>query len=222
MARRSIAWVKDGGLGLEFADVDLEPHRLTAVGIAIGTSPVAYRMDYKLETLDGFVTSGLLVESRGEGWSRTLELRRTRTGTWSVRASVAGSLDLPAPGGDVLDFAESLDCDLALSPLTNTMPVLRHGLLEGGGPLDFVMAWVSVPDLSVHRSGQRYTFLRREGANSIVRYESSARDFVAELAFDSLGLVIAYPGIGRRIDQPAAGAGALRRRRKPSQRDQPR
>jgi hypothetical protein len=199
MARRSIAWVKDAGMGLEFADVDIEPHRLTAVGIAVGTTPVAYRMDYKLETLGEFVTSGLLVTTRGDGWSRKLDLRRTKAGRWSIRTSASGSIDLPAPGGDVADFAESLDCDLALSPLTNTMPVLRHGLLGGGGPLDFVMAWVSVPDLGVHRSGQRYTYVRREGANSIVRYESSSRDFVAELTFDSDGFVIAYPGIGHRV-----------------------
>jgi hypothetical protein len=199
MARRSIAWVKDEGLGLEFADVDLAPHRLTAVGIAIGTVPVAYRMDYKLETLAKFITSGLLVKTRGDGWSRNLDLRRNRAGTWSVRTSASGSVDLPAPGGDVADFADSLDCDLALHPLTNTMPVLRHGLLEGGGPLDFVMAWVSVPDLAVHRSGQRYMFLRREGAVSVVRFESDSRDFVAEISFDAGGLVIEYPGIGRRI-----------------------
>jgi hypothetical protein len=142
----------------------------------------------------------ITVKTRGEGWRRKLDLRRTRAGKWSIRASATGSVVLPAPGGDVADFAESLDCDLALSPLTNTMPVLRHGLLEGGGPLDFVMAWVSVPDLSVQRSGQRYAFVRREGGNSIVRYESSSRDFVAEITFDSDGLVTAYPGIGRRID----------------------
>jgi hypothetical protein len=199
MARRSIAWVKDGGAGLEFAEVDLDPHRLTAVGIAIGTEPVAYRMDYNLETLGKFITSGLLVTTRGEGWTRKLDLRRTRAGRWSIRTSASGSIDMPAPGGDVADFAESLDCDLALSPLTNTMPVLRHGLLEAGGPVDFVMAWVSVPDLGVHRSGQRYTYVRREDANSIVRYESSSRDFVAELTLDSDGFVIAYPGIGRQI-----------------------
>jgi hypothetical protein len=199
MARRSIAWVKDAGMGLEFADVDVEAHRLTAVGIAIGTTPVAYRMDYKLETLSEFITSGLLVTTRGDGWSRKLDLRRTKAGRWSIRASATGAVDLPPPGGDVSGIADSLDCDLALSPLTNTMPVLRHGLLEGGGPLDFVMAWVSVPDLSVHRSGQRYTFLRREGERSIVRYESSSRDFVAELTNDPDGLVVEYPGIGRRV-----------------------
>jgi hypothetical protein len=38
MASRSIAWVKDEGLGMEFANVDLEPRRLSAVGVATGTS----------------------------------------------------------------------------------------------------------------------------------------------------------------------------------------
>src|SRR5258708_31944446 len=31
----------------------------------------------------------------------------------------------------------------------------RHGLLGGGGPVDFLMAWVSVPWLSVTPSRQR-------------------------------------------------------------------
>ena len=199
MVKRSIAWVKDDQQGAEFADVMIIRGRLTAVGTAIGFSPVPYRLDYKLETRSGFVTSGLLVDARGEGWSRRLDLRRLLSGRWTARTRVRGTVDLPAPGGDMADFKGVLDCDLALSPLTNTMPVLRHGLLTGGGPIDFVMAWVSVPDLAVHLSPQRYTFMSREGDRSLVRYESGSRDFVAELVFDSDGFVISYPGIGRRV-----------------------
>ena len=199
MVKHSIAWVKDDGQGAEFADVMIIRTRLTAVGTAIGFSPVPYRLDYKLETRSEFVTSGLLVDARGEGWSRHLDLRRHLSGRWTARTRARGTVDLPAPGGDMTAFKSALDCDLALSPLTNTMPVLRHDLLSGGGPVDFVMAWVSVPDLGVHVSPQRYTFIRREGDRSIVRYESGSRDFVAELTFDSDGFVIAYPGIGRRV-----------------------
>jgi len=96
-------------------------------------------------------------------------------------------------------FEGALDCDLALSPLTNTMPVLRHRLLSGGGPLEFLMAWVSVPDLRVYPSRQRYTFVRKTRTGSIIRYESSSRDFVAELTFDEDGLCLDYPGIGRSV-----------------------
>ena len=199
MAKRSIAWVKDDQQGAEFAYVMISRGRLTAVGTAIGVSPVPYRLDYKLETRTRFVTSGLLVDARGEGWSRRLDLRRLWTGRWTARTRARGTVDMPAPGGDMSAYKTALDCDLALSPLTNTMPVLRHGLLSGGGPVDLVMAWVSVPDLAVHVSPQRYTFIRREGDRSIVRYESGSRDFVAELVFDSDGFVIAYPGIGHRV-----------------------
>ena len=53
----------------------------------------------------------------------------------------------------------SLDCDLGLSPVTNLMPVLRHGLLSGGDAFQLTAAWVSVPDLGVHADGQRYDFV---------------------------------------------------------------
>jgi uncharacterized protein len=199
MGSRAIAWVKENSQGLEFADIHLQPHRLSASGVAIGTAPTAYRLDYKLETLDGFITSALLITTHGAGWNRRLELRRSRSGTWTVRATMSGFLALPEPGGDAAPFAEALDCDIALSPLTNSMPVLRRGLLGGGGPVDFVMAWVSVPDLSVHASGQRYTFARKVGETSVIRYESRDGDFVAEVTFDKDGLVVDYPQLGRRL-----------------------
>src|SRR6266702_2778416 len=143
--------------------------------------------------------NGHLVTARGEGWRRKLDLRRTRAGKWSIRATADGLVALPGPGGEVADFSEALDCDLGLSPLTNSMPVLRHDLLRGGGPLDLLMAWVSVPDLSVHASRQRYTFVRAAAGGAVVRYESLDSGFTADITFDSEGLVIDYPGIGRRM-----------------------
>jgi len=48
-------------LGAEFADVLIAPgilaaQRLTASGIAFGSKPVGYRLDYKLETNADFKT----------------------------------------------------------------------------------------------------------------------------------------------------------------------
>jgi len=189
MARRSIVWVKADPPGAEWADVQIARGRLTATGIAIGSHPSGYRLDYKLETRGEYVTSGLLVVARGPGWQRKLDLRRLASGRWAARGVKS---DMSAIEG-------ALDCDLALSPLTNSMPVLRHGLLEGGGPHEFLMAWVSVPDLAVHPSRQRYRFLGKSGKLSRVRYESESRDFVAELTFDQDGLCLDYPGIGRSV-----------------------
>jgi hypothetical protein len=92
------------------------------------------------------------------------------------------------------------DCDLGLSPLTNSMPVLRHGLLAGGRAIDFLMAWVSVPDLSVHLSKQRYTPMHSNKDGHIIRFEDSDGS-VADLTFDNDGLVLNYPGLACRLAQ---------------------
>jgi len=189
MARRSIVWVKAHPPGTEFAAVNLSRDGLSATGTAIGSSPSGYRLDYRLETGPDFVTRRLSLTARGDGWRRRIDLTRLRSGRWLC----AGGKD------DMKAVAGALDCDLALSPLTNSMPVLRHGLLEGGGPHEFLMAWVSVPDLTVHPSRQRYTFLAKSGSHARIRYESESRDFVADLTFDKDGICIDYPGIGRAV-----------------------
>jgi len=61
------------------------------------------------------------------------------------------------------------------------------------------MAWISVPDLSIIPSRQRYTFVRTDDLVSVVRYESASRDFTADIVFDEDGLVVEYPGIGHRL-----------------------
>jgi hypothetical protein len=183
---RSVAWVKEEPYGVEFADVTISPETMAASGVAVGVDPGPYRLDYTLETADEFVTSRLVVTAVGEGIRSELDLRRSGSGQWSA------NVELP-------DLREALDCDLGLSPLTNSMPVLRRGLLEGDGSFDFLMAWVSVPDLTVQASPQRYTAL----GDGVVRYESRDGDFVSELTFDDDGLVVDYPQLARRLRSPS-------------------
>jgi uncharacterized protein len=67
-------------------------------------------------------------------------------------------------------------------------------LLEAGAqPQDFVMAWVAVPDLTVHRSEQRYEPIDRNH----VRYVDPSFEAVLEL--DDDGLVVHYPDLAERI-----------------------
>lgn len=193
---RAVVWTKEQNLGYEYAEAALGRSRLEANGVAIGTQPGPYRLSYDLTTTKNFVTERLRVHVRGPGWRRSLDLRRDGTGTWAQSIETDGDVDLPDPGGDIARLTGALDCDLGLSPLTNTMPVLRHDLLRGGGPIEFLMAWVSVPDLGVHPSDQRYTFIGGSEAGSIVRYESGS--FASDLEFDGDGLVITYPKLARR------------------------
>ena len=141
---------------------------MDAQGTQLG---VDYRVDYVLETSAGFISERLQVDCRTVKGDRTRDLRR------GVK---------PLTG-------EALDLDLGLSPLFNSLPVLRDRLHEGGDARDYTMAWVAVPDLSVSRSSQRYVPLGR----GVVRFRSGT--FSADIEFDSDGFVVRYPGLAERV-----------------------
>jgi hypothetical protein len=65
---------------------------------------------------------------------------------------------------------------------------------------------VSVPDLGVHPSRQRYQHLRPPAgdAPAVVRYVGAHRGFEGELQLDTDGFVLTYPGLGRRVEPTAA------------------
>jgi hypothetical protein len=196
---RATAWVKRDPFGVEFAEIDIAEDHLHARGIAIGTAPVPYRLDYELETTTAFVTANLRVTSRGEGWRRELDLSRDTGGTWAVTADEVGHVDLPPAGGEATSLVGAFDCDLGLSPVTNMMPILRHGLLSGGGPIELTMAWVAVPALAVHADGQRYRHLRSVADHHVVRFEAIDGSFNADIRVDGDAVVVDYPGIARRL-----------------------
>ena len=142
---------------MEFSEVELGPGGLSARGVQIGVSGVAqggedgeavdvpgrYRLDYELETDSELVTARIALIANTEDGERRLDLVRAQDGAWQADA------DLP-------DLSGALDCDLGLSPLTNFMPVQREDITRGGEAKEFVMAWIAVPSLAVHRSSQRY------------------------------------------------------------------
>ena len=206
-AERLLIWAGQpgwaGGWRAEVAEVEFGDGALRASGTQLATDPLPYRLDYRLDaSAEGCVTRSLHIAAVGEGWERRLRLERDPDGEWTVAADSEGKVDLPAPGGDALALGEALDCDLGFSPLTNTMPVLRHRLHRQPGQADFVMAWISVPDLGVHVSDQRYEHLGVNSDGATVRYasvEDGRETFTADLELDHDGLVRHYPGLARRV-----------------------
>src|SRR5579872_7214442 len=98
---RSIAWVKEIGTGVEFAEVELTDRRMKATGVAIGSDPMPYRLDYSFASRSRFVTKRIEVATRGQGWSRTLLLKRDRAGEWDAQWETHGEALLPPPTGDM-------------------------------------------------------------------------------------------------------------------------
>jgi hypothetical protein len=186
----------------EVASVDLTPRGLRAEGTQVGVDPAGYRLDYSLDASKDFVTRSLQVRVTGEGWGRTLRLAHDGAGAWRCEADQQGEVELPPAGGNTDAVEGALDCDLGLCPLTNTMPIRRHALHERAGEVDFLMAWISVPDLGLHPSRQRYEHVRTSADGAVVRYVGEHRDFVGELEVDSEALVVFYPDLARRVDPP--------------------
>lgn len=83
--------------------------------------------------------------------------------------------------------------DLGFSPLFNSLPVIRDGLLEDGEAQAYTMRLIDVPSLEVTNSEQLYESL----GGGRVRF--SAGDFTADIRFDEQGYVLDYPGIATRL-----------------------
>jgi len=152
----------------ELAFVELRGARLSAQGTQLGAG---HKLEYALETGEGFVSERLQLECRTDRGTQTFDLQR-------------GSKPL---------VGEVLDLDLGYSPLFNSLPVLRNRLHEGGEARDHVMAWVAVPELLVSESRQQYVPL----GGGVVRFRSGS--FSADLEFDGDGFVVHYPGLAERV-----------------------
>jgi hypothetical protein len=166
----------------EASHVRIEDDRLTATGTQLGVTPEAYRLDYSLRTGPDFVTERLELSALVGGALKRLLLTRRPDGTWTAD-------DRPLP-----ELDGALDTDVLASPVFNSMPVLRHGMLGGGEARDLVMAFVTVPDLTVTRSDQLYT----PHGDGRVNYRSG--DFTADIHFDEDGLVRLYEDYLERVE----------------------
>jgi hypothetical protein len=197
---RFVAWRGIDEWLAEAASIDLTDDGIAAIGTQLGAEPLPYRLDYRLDASEGFVTRELELDASGDGWSRHLELIHDGNGSWRYDADREGDAPFGDPGGDTDALREALDCDLAFSPLTNLMPVRRNSLHDREGETEILVAWVSVPDLGFHAAPQRYEHVRAEEHGSVVRFVSLDGEFRSDLRLDPAGLVIEYPQLARRVD----------------------
>jgi hypothetical protein len=187
-----LTWRRTDAPGYETAHVVLDDRSLVARGTQVGVEPHDYRLDYEIETGEDWVTRRVRCVVSTASARTTLSLRRRDDGSWVSSAVVEGEASGPAPGCDADELSGTTDVDIAFSPLTNTMPLLRTG---DGEPADYDMAWVSVPDLQVHRSLQRY----EPAGPSLVRFVARDSEFRVDLEVDSNGFVFRYPGLAERL-----------------------
>lgn len=198
---RLVHWEGTDEWRAEAAEIDLGTDGVAARGVQLGTDPLPYRLEYELDATEGWVTRTLAVETKGQGWERRLLLSRDSEGAWGIDTEARGDAALTGPGGPASELDGALDCDLGFSPLTNLMPIRREGLDRAPGSSDHLMAWVSVPDLEVFASAQRYEHVSASAEGSVVRFIDRGRfeGFTADLQLDEDGLARLYPGLARML-----------------------
>jgi uncharacterized protein len=195
---RAMLWTRTDTAGAEEVSFD-DRRGLVARGVQVAVDPVAYSCRYELYTDERWATVRFEVSAEGGGWLRTVRLERA-AGRWRVVTAEQGDLDAalraagraasaPLPGIEDPDLLlDALDVDLAGSPLTNTLPLRRVGLVDSA----VTVAWVLLPSLAVVPAEQSYKIL----GPGRVRYSSGS--FAAELEIDDEGFVVRYPGLAQR------------------------
>jgi uncharacterized protein len=201
---RALFWRRLDTAGAEQAMVS-DGVGLRAKGTMVAATPVPYTCRYEFSTDDSWSTVRCEVTTEGAGFLRSARLERA-AGRWRVTATEQGSLDAvmmaagharpEQPGSEEPGkLYSALDVDLGYSPLTNTLPIRRLGLLNApeGTSSTVDVAWILVPSLQVLDSSQTY----RVVGDHRLRFTSGS--FAADLDVDEQGYVTRYPGLAERV-----------------------
>lgn len=194
---RALLWTRTDTAGSEHVLFD-DRRGLVARGTQIAIDPIPYTCRYELHTDESWATARFVATAEGAGWLRTVRMERA-AGRWRVTTAEQGQFDGHEPGIEDPDRLEDvLDVDLGGSPLTNTLPLKRLGLLRSAGrSVTVATAWVLPPSLAVVREEQTYTVV----GESRVRYASGS--FETNIELDEHGYVRDYPGLATRPPQRA-------------------
>lgn len=198
----ALFWRRTDTAGGEHA-ICTERAGLRARGTALAASPVPYTCRYEIATDDAWATTRCEVTVEGAGFQRSARLEHA-AGRWRVTAAEQGNLDaaLLAAGHSRADqpgcddpgtLYAAVDVDLGGSPLTNTLPIRRLGVLNNPGVRYTVeVAWILVPSLVVVAATQTYV----ANDDGVVAFSSGS--FAADLQVDERGYVRRYPGLADR------------------------
>ena len=174
---------------LEGVRVVLGDRRLRATGAVVSTSEgdePAYSATYSVTTGEAGEASRVSVRAVSADGERQVTLNRSEEGIWLVDHG---------QGAERTDFDGAQDVDVDGCVLFNALPVRRLGLHRKPGEYELPVAWVSLPDLSVHLVRQTYTAASSDAG--VVTFRQN--DFTADLTVDDQGLVLDYPGLARRV-----------------------
>jgi len=180
---RTLRWSAWDGCeaGLEHVDIRPADGGLDISGVVIAQEDgTQFGLSYRLKLDALWHMRDVLVKTTS---GHVLHLESDGHGHWRENGK-----DQPALQG-------CIDIDIQATPITNTLPVRRLDL-ETGESMEIRLCYITVPDLTVFASSQRYTALE---AGSLYRFESLEDGFTVDLPVDQDGFVLDYPGLFKRL-----------------------
>jgi uncharacterized protein len=181
-------WTPLQQTGLEHLHLVENETGVVADGLVLGIEHATpFRLWYQVRTDSNWNVQECLLQVGGEK-GQTVHLHTDGQGHWTDASGVAYS---------ALDGC--LDIDISYTPFTNTLPIRRLSLTPGKS-VDLLVAYITIPDLSIRPVQQRYTCLSRTASSGVYRYEGLESNFTADLLVDDQGLVVDYPGIWKRTE----------------------
>ena len=183
---RHIVWEWVAEPGLEYLSLDEgDDLRIDSVVVFPTTGQVS-RLHYKVSCTPTWNVRSLDIELHQAGALRTLSLRRSDAGAWTLDGQARE------------DLAGCTDIGLEVSPFTNTLPIRRLSFAPDEAKLIRV-AYVRFPNLEVTAAVQEYCRIGNADPPMKFRYRGLSSGFTAEIAVDAEGLVEDYPGLWRRL-----------------------
>ena len=181
-------WTPLQQTGLEQLHLVEDETGVVADGLVLGIEQATpFRLWYQVRTDSNWNVRECLLQVGGEH-GQTVHLSTDCQGHWT-----------DATGGANSALDGCLDIDISRTPFTNTLPIRRLALTPGESA-DLLVAYISVPDLSIRSVRQRYTCLSRTDSGWSYRYEGLESNFTADLLVDDKGLVVDYPEIWKRAE----------------------
>ena len=176
-----ILWRALDGTGFDRCSLETvgNGHRLSGTAL-LSIEDEAYEIRYSVITNAAHAPTTVGAHVQSSGNDRRMALQADGEGSWSVG-------DEP-----LLDLYGAIDVDLAWTPATNTLAIMRLGLAVGDSA-EITAAFVDFPGHEIGRRNQRYTRLD----DSTYRYESA--DFAAELTVGTSLLVTRYGEIWEAV-----------------------
>lgn len=180
---RSVLWKNADNTSIEYSALHSVSNGFVLEGnIVLILEGLPAKVTYRVDCDSCWRTRHVMVLQEQAGKTSCLMLAVDENQHWQENMS-------PLPLADGL-----FDVDFEISPVTNSLPILRLNL-HVGESAQSTAVWLRFPSLTFERLKQQYTRI----GDRRYRYEAPELGFEAQLEVDEDGLIVKYGELWMRI-----------------------